>query len=172
MRAATGREGHGMPDKIFCTLQELVWHTGTWTDHRASPEIVQPLTLELRPIPENVSSPIIAAADRCGADARRSFRQSRNRPPPDIVAPRNFALCFLAGVEALDRLAPLVIGEVRPAAKPDAVRHGTGAASQSNRNCSPGSAGGRNKSQCNGTRLRPSPSLAAAASNLRPIIQA
>jgi hypothetical protein len=45
-------------------------------------------------------------------------------------------------------------------------------ASQSKRNCSPTRAGGRNKSQRKGTRLRPSPSRAAAASNLRPIIQA
>jgi len=58
------------------------------------------------------------------------------------------------------------------AAQPDAVRHGAGAAFQSKHNCSLWRAGGRNKSQRNGTRLRPSPSLAAAASNLRPIIQA
>jgi hypothetical protein len=43
------------------------------------------------------------------------------------VAPRNFALRFLTGVEALDGLLLLMIGEFRPAAKPDAARHGTGA---------------------------------------------
>ena len=102
-----------------------------WTDHHASPEIVQPLTLELRPI----SASLLAVTAR------------------------------------LDRLALLVI-EFRLAAQPDAVRHGTGAASQSNRNCSPGRAGGRNKSQRNGTRLRPSKPAAAATSNLRPIIHA
>ncbi len=91
----------------------------------------------------------------------RLQRQLDRKTPPDIVAPRNFALLFLTGVEALDRLLLLMI-----------VRHGTGGASQSKRNCSPGRAGGRNSSQRNGMRLRASPSLAAAASNLRPIIPA
>ncbi len=54
------------------------------------------------------------------------------------------------------------------------TRHATHAnmPSQNNCNCSPTRAGGWNKSQRNGTRLRPSPSRATAASNLRRIIDA
>ncbi len=89
-----------------------------------------------------------------------------------IIRARNFAKRFIASVAALDCLSLLMMGQGRLAAQPDAVRHGTGAAYQNKRNCSPGRAGGRNKSQRNGTVLRPSPSRAAAASNLRPIIHA
>jgi hypothetical protein len=42
---------------FLCTRQEFVGHKAMWTDHHASPEIVQPLTMELRPTSESVSSP-------------------------------------------------------------------------------------------------------------------
>lgn len=66
---------------------------------------------------------------RCSCHAFLS-PEPRNRPAAYIVTAANLRKRLRAMIAALDRLASLVIGEFRLAAKTGAVRHGAGAGSQ------------------------------------------
>ena len=99
-------------------------------------------------------------ASNLRADPMFKMALDCNRPTAYIVGARNLALRLLTGLEALDRLALLVIGEFR-APHLHAVRHGTRAVRPYGRELI--------RVRTRPARLPPSTSSAPARSSCRPM---